>query len=71
MKTADTAEERAQKIRAFVNKAKYQDFKEIPLSKIGFDIQQIDYSDFRRNYSSLVNHEKMKDEAKKLQAIER
>ena len=43
------------KVREFVNKARYQDFKEIPVEQLGFEVSKIDYNSFRRNYGSLKN----------------
>ena len=47
-----TSEERALKVREFVNRARYQDFKEIPMDQMGFEITKIDYTSFRRNFGS-------------------
>ena len=52
-----TSEERALKVREFVNRARYQDFKEIPVEEMGFEITKIDYTSFRRNFGSLMNQE--------------
>ena len=46
--------------------AKYQDFKEIPLESIGFEVSKIDYSSFRKNFGSLLSQEAMKDENKRI-----
>ena len=63
-----TNEERAVKIREFINKAKYQDFKEIPIDQLGFEVNKIDYTSFRRNFGSLLYKEAMNQERKKMAA---
>jgi len=49
--------------------AKYQDIKEIPLEKIGFEVKKIDFASFRKNFQTLMTQEAMKDESKKIFAI--
>ena len=50
-----TSEERETAIRAFVNKVKVQNLNEFPLEKLGFEVNKIDYTSFRRNFGSLMN----------------
>jgi hypothetical protein len=49
-----------------MNMAKYQDFKEIPMESIGFEVSKIDYTCFRKNFGSLLTQEAMKDERKRI-----
>ena len=53
-----------------MKRAKYQDFKEISPKSLGFEPSKIDYTSFRRNFGSLMNKEQMKEDRKKLMAIE-
>ena len=62
--TKQTSEEKQIKIREFVNKARLQDIKEIPMDSLGFEVNKIDYSSFRRNYGSLIQREQMLKEKK-------
>ena len=64
--TKQTSEEKQIKIREFVNKARLQDIKEIPIDSLGFEVNKIDYSSFRRNFGSLMYQEAMKEERKKI-----
>ena len=50
----------------FVNRARYQEFTQIPMSEFGFDVTKIDYTSFRRNFGSLMSQEQMKEERKRI-----
>ena len=53
-----------------MNLAKYKDIKEIQLEKLGFDIKKVDFSTFRKNFTSALTKETMKEEARKIMAAD-
>lgn len=46
--------------------AKYQDLKEIPVEKLGFEVNKINYNSFRQDFNSLLLQESMREESKRL-----
>ena len=53
-----------------MNMAKYKDFSEIKVDKLGFEIKKVDFTSFRKNFTSALTKEAMKEEAKKIMAAE-
>ena len=38
-----------------MDRALIQDFKKIPLEKLGFEVNKIDFSSFKRKFDSIMN----------------